>query len=280
MGHHVDMRNDKCVRSSGFTLIELLVVIAIIAILAAMLLPALAKAKEKANRITCTSNMREWGMAQAMYMDDNNQVFPNARIPKGVPGTPPAYSADNMLWTDLVSFAAAGSGDIGWFNSLPPYVAARRLCDYASNPAPWVRSKTIFNCPTSLALPDERDPLENVMFHYAINPSGNRGLSAGYGTNFSLMMIKSPSAFVCYTEVRTHSSEMPFYGSDPAKNLGSSHANTSKFSSRHAAGANLTFADGHVAWFKYGYVCSNAVTKAADPGNSDIQWTWDGTPVP
>ena len=138
----------------------------------------------------------------------------------------------------------------------------------------------IFTCPTSSARPDERDPLANVMFHYAINPSGNRGLTAGYGTNFSLMMIKSPSAFVCYTEVRTHSSEMPFYGSDPTKNLGSSHANTSKFSSRHNAGANLTFADGHVAWFKYSYACSNAVTKAADPGRSDIQWTHDGTPVP
>jgi prepilin-type N-terminal cleavage/methylation domain-containing protein/prepilin-type processing-associated H-X9-DG protein len=267
-------------RSGAFTLIELLVVIAIIAILASMLLPALAKARDKGHRITCVSNMRQWGLAQSMYLDDNNQVFPNARIPKGAPGTPASYSADNMLWTDLASFAAAGSGDLGWFNSLPPYVAARRLCDYASNPADWVNNRTIFTCPTSSAKPDERDPLVNVMFHYAINPSGNRGLTAGYGTNFSLAMIKHPAAFVCYTEVRTHSSELPFYGSDPAKNLGSSHANTSKFSSRHNAGANLTFADGHAAWFKYGYVCSNAVTKAADPGNADIHWTHNGTPVP
>jgi prepilin-type N-terminal cleavage/methylation domain-containing protein/prepilin-type processing-associated H-X9-DG protein len=275
------MRTEKRVGLSGaFTLIELLVVIAIIAILAAMLLPALAKAKGKANRATCGSNLRQWGLAQTMYMDDNNQNFPNARIPKGVPGTPASYSADNMLWTDLESFAAAGSGDIGWFNSLPPYVSARRLCDYANNPARWVKNRSIFTCPTSSALPDERDPLVNVMFHYAINPSGNRGLTAGYGTNFNLAMIKNPSAFVSYTEVRTHSSEAPFYGSDPTKNLGSSHANTSKFSSRHNAGANLTFADGHVAWFKYSSVCSNAVTKAADPGNPAIQWTYDGTPVP
>ena len=264
----------------AFTLIELLVVIAIIAILAAMLLPALAKAKAKAQRTFCFGNMRQWGLAQTLYMDDNNQMFPNARIPKGSPGTPASYSADNMLWTDLASFAAAGSGDIGWFNGLPPYVAAKRLCDYANDPAQWVKNRSIFTCPTSSALPDERDPLVNVMFHYAINPSGNRGLSAGYGTNFSLTMIKNPSAFVCYTEVRTHSSEMPFYGSDPTKNLGSSHANTSKFSSRHNAGANLNFADGHAAWFKYSSVCSNAVTKAADPGNPDIQWTYDGTPVP
>ena len=154
------------------------------------------------------------------------------------------------------------------------------ICDYASNPTVWVNSRSIFTCPTSLSLPDERDPLVNVMFHYAINPSGNRGLSAGYGTNFSLMMIQKPSAFVCYSEVRTHSSELPFYGTEPSKNLGSSHANTSKFSSRHNAGANLNFADGHAAWFKYTYVCSDAGTKAADPGRPDIQWTYNGEPVP
>jgi prepilin-type N-terminal cleavage/methylation domain-containing protein len=97
-------------RRRGFTLIELLVVIAIIAILLAILMPALSRVKEQAREMGCRANLRQYGVVQTMYLDDNDDRYPSAwrslvRTEAPVAGYErycrwhdPRYPPDGPLW--------------------------------------------------------------------------------------------------------------------------------------------------------------------------------------
>ncbi len=256
-------------------MIELLVVIAIIAILAAMLLPALAKAKARAQRTACLSNCRQWGLAAIMYLDDNRQLLPDFSIDKTTPGAPGGYSQDKIKWTDLAAFAAAGTGNSAWFNALPPYVAQKPLDQYASAPADFVNSKSIFNCPNAVFLAsDGVDPLVRVAFSYGINYRGNLG-AANTSLPLRAGVVRHPSAFVVFTDCRANSQEKTY--ATTSTDYGVPRGSLRHLGTRHDMGANLIFLDGHSSYFKYDYLAYPNGANVGDPGRTDVNWTYDGT---
>jgi prepilin-type N-terminal cleavage/methylation domain-containing protein/prepilin-type processing-associated H-X9-DG protein len=289
-------------KDRGFTLIELLVVIAIIAILAAMLLPALAKAKAKAQEAADLSNLKQWGLADLMYLDDYNQTFPYPRYQSYAS----SVEQDNPDWFNIPTYHNNNQGDDVWFNALPSYVATKPLYYWAYNIPQFNNTRSIFICPTAasqgIAPVDavaatgtyDMKPGNRPLFNYGMNSKSlaNENINSVV-TTLKVSMVVHPSAFVLFSDGRDRSTESPYYGTAANQTiLATPHCYTTRFSSRHNQGGNITFSDGHAAWFKYRYVVSDGTavlptgptagqTAAAgkDPGRSDINWDCQGNPV-
>jgi prepilin-type N-terminal cleavage/methylation domain-containing protein/prepilin-type processing-associated H-X9-DG protein len=253
----------------AFTLIELLVVIAIIGILAAILLPALARAKMTAQRTTCMNKLRQWDLAQIMYSQDNNDYLPreSSAVPNG---------SQLEFWAKV---AGLGSGDI-WYNALPRSVNQPTASSYhPNNHAGFYDTSSFFHCPTApfnnVSTPNPND----AYFSIAMNSK----LIEGNDPTIRVATIKQPSVTVFFMENRLKGEPMidpnQVTDSDPNNNLGQPSSYATRFVARHGGAGNLAFVDGHAASFKGNQVVQTGAKdlnegKAILP-QTEIVWTTD-----
>jgi prepilin-type N-terminal cleavage/methylation domain-containing protein len=262
----------------AFTLIELLVVIAIIAILAAMLLPALAKAKERAKTVNCISNMRQWGLAIQMYAGDNAD-----KLPRDGMDSAGQYPGGNGASQDLNA----------WFNVLPELVGEKALKTYATDAAAAGGTALInsqympfpggvgkmWECPAATMTLAEIQGVsgggKDGFFSYVFNidlkksdASGVTGPNRTYPQMPKLTSIAKPTATVFMADQYFNSSEgtaNAFYSVNPA-------ARWRVFPTRHSKqGGVLVFLDGHASYFKKSYV-DNQQGNGNEALNPDIIW--------
>ncbi len=134
----------KSITKKGFTLIELLVVIAIIAILAAILFPVFAKAREKARQSTCASNLKQMGTATLMYAQDYDDTLYSHRN-KGIPNILCATNGGPYDCTNIANSGGAANVSTDrtfWISFLQPYIKSYGVFSCPSNPDAWVGFNT------------------------------------------------------------------------------------------------------------------------------------------
>ena len=232
---------------NAFTLIELLVVIAIISILAAMLLPALSRAKDRARTLVCLANLKQLQLCAHLYVGDNNDFF----VPNNSVVDISSSGADGSL-TNGVSWLPDQDADT---EINPSNIINGLLFTYNT-------SLPIYHCPADLSTLQTPDgqPLPQLRWRsYNMSQSIN-GFPGGDPENFylpswekSTQVVQPPlsSLFVLIDE-NADTIEDAEYGMPPA--------NSPYFdpdiwwdmpSDRHGQGANLSFADGHVEHWKW-----------------------------
>ena len=273
----------------GFTQIELLVVIAIIAILAALLLPVLARAKQRAQQISCVSDLRQWGLSILLYAPDNNDDMPRDGMPAsgGFPGpTLPAPIFDGTA-KDIYA----------WFNVLPPLFGERPLSFYANQPgaaflkkyppfnfdvsAPYVAASKIWECPSAKMLESTATTVvigggANGFFSYDMNIDLKRDVNGTSALKYpnmpKLTSIKQPVATVFMFDCAFDPITEVVNGSPNANSVNPANRQNS-FASRHNQGGDINFLDGHAAYYKTNYVKSAASAGGEnEPLLSDIIW--------
>ncbi|HEY4416713.1 MAG TPA: hypothetical protein VGO57_13565 [Verrucomicrobiae bacterium] len=223
-------------------MIELLVVIAIIAILAAMLLPALAKAKAKAQRVQCVSNIRQLQLAAMLYSNDSQDYFPN-----------------NDVNGDLAGGSAWIQGNVQNYGTIPDYNTYWLSIGILWN---YNKSYAIYKCPSSQAIVNGSTPANRsysisswLNCNYTLDPtkptSGQKYVSDPNGMPVQKQtQVKSSSQTIDFMEENQISIDNGAIGINSLSIAnGGSGALWNLPSNRHSNSGTVSFVDGHVeAW--------------------------------
>ena len=265
----------------AFTLIELLVVIVTIGVLAALLLPTLARAKAKAQKVHCVSNLKQWGLAQYIYCADNNDTLASDGM------------GDNGTYMSGNSVAQSGTPEdpYAWFNVVTPYLSERPLSYYYQLPGGDPRDKMpfpgsgngsrIWHCPCSRMSGSDYSALHGGgaggFFSYADNIDLKLRSSGGtYPTWMPrLANVTKPAATVLMFDV-VFNPVTEVVNASPAYNSVNPANRYRSIGVRHEVGTVLNFCDGHSYTFNIRKVTNTAagVTSSGEPLNPEIVWNW------
>lgn len=223
----------------GFTLLELLVTIAVVAILAALLLPALVNAKHEARRVECLSRQKQWAMALLQYVDDNEGAIPREGYHYG----------GSVYWNNWVQVQSANSKDV-WYNALDRYVGVKPASDYflPPNRMSFYERDSLFHCPAAKFPKSTSTPAyQIVLFSMAMNSQLIE--SPNYAT-VQLSRIKDSSRTPLFLD-NLLDGETPVSPFQEKSYLGQPSSFAPRFAGRrHRRSGNITFADGHAKTFR------------------------------